>query len=164
MDTNNNGLTFSARLLSPTHLVDTSSICHHTVKPHKLELQFSSGLHYSISYAFRLISLDSPQICPCKRKRRKSRSGSNSNDNSNNNHKNNDKSNSHSAIWRQQYPHSSVHRYMISRVSDQNGVSPLYIMFETHHSGWEPSICYICKCIICVYAWTYMNLLMVWLF
>ena len=26
-----------------------------------------------------------------------------------------------------------------SRVSDQNGVSPLYIMLEIHHSVWEPS-------------------------
>ena len=26
-----------------------------------------------------------------------------------------------------------------SRVSDQNGVSPLYIMLEIHHSGREPS-------------------------
>ena len=25
-----------------------------------------------------------------------------------------------------------------ARVSDQNGVSPLYIMFEIHHSGREP--------------------------
>ena len=30
----------------------------------------------------------------------------------------------------------------ISRVSDQNGVSPLYVMLEIHHSGWEPSICF----------------------
>ena len=29
----------------------------------------------------------------------------------------------------------------ISRVSDQNGVSLLYIMLEIHHSGWEPLIC-----------------------
>ena len=29
----------------------------------------------------------------------------------------------------------------ISRVSDQNGVSPLYIMLEIRHSGREPSIC-----------------------
>ena len=28
----------------------------------------------------------------------------------------------------------------ISRVSDQNGVSLLYIMLEIHHSGQEPSI------------------------
>ena len=28
----------------------------------------------------------------------------------------------------------------ISRVSDQNGVSLLYIMLEIHHSGWKPSI------------------------
>ena len=27
----------------------------------------------------------------------------------------------------------------VSRVSDQNGVSLLCIMFEIHHSGWEPS-------------------------
>ena len=25
------------------------------------------------------------------------------------------------------------------RVSDQNGISLLYIMLEIHHSGWEPS-------------------------
>ena len=31
----------------------------------------------------------------------------------------------------------------ISRVSDQNGVSLLYIMLEIHHSGQEPLIC--CK-------------------
>ena len=30
----------------------------------------------------------------------------------------------------------------ISRVSNQNGVSPLYIMLEIHNSGWEPSICF----------------------
>ena len=29
----------------------------------------------------------------------------------------------------------------ISRVSDQNGVSLLYIMLEMHHSDREPSIC-----------------------
>ena len=29
---------------------------------------------------------------------------------------------------------------IISRVSDQNGVSPLYIMLEIHHSGREPSV------------------------
>ena len=28
----------------------------------------------------------------------------------------------------------------ISRVPDQNGVSPLYIMLEIHHSGQKPSI------------------------
>ena len=28
----------------------------------------------------------------------------------------------------------------ISRVSDQNGVSLLYIMLKIHHFGWEPSI------------------------
>ena len=28
----------------------------------------------------------------------------------------------------------------ILRVPDQNGVFPLYIMLEIHHSGWEPSI------------------------
>ena len=31
----------------------------------------------------------------------------------------------------------------ISRVPDQNGVSLLYIMFEMHHSGREPSIYYV---------------------
>ena len=31
-----------------------------------------------------------------------------------------------------------VYLYCIS--PDQNGVSLLYIMLETHHSGWEPSI------------------------
>ena len=31
----------------------------------------------------------------------------------------------------------------ISRVSDQIGVSLLYIMLEIHHSGWEPSILYL---------------------
>ena len=31
--------------------------------------------------------------------------------------------------------------HLISRVSNQNGVSPLYIMLEIHHSGREPSIC-----------------------
>ena len=30
--------------------------------------------------------------------------------------------------------------FIISRVSDQNGVSLLYIMLEIHHSGREPSI------------------------
>ena len=29
----------------------------------------------------------------------------------------------------------------ILRVSDQNGISLLYIMFEIHHSGQEPLIC-----------------------
>ena len=29
----------------------------------------------------------------------------------------------------------------MSRVPDQNGVSPLYIMLEIHHSGREPSMC-----------------------
>ena len=28
--------------------------------------------------------------------------------------------------------------FFILRVSAQNGVSPLYIMLEIHHSGWEP--------------------------
>ena len=28
----------------------------------------------------------------------------------------------------------------ISKISDQNGISLLYIMFEIHNSGWEPSI------------------------
>ena len=31
-------------------------------------------------------------------------------------------------------------RKNILMVSDQNGVSLLYIMLEIHHSGWEPSI------------------------
>ena len=30
---------------------------------------------------------------------------------------------------------------LISRISNQNGVSLLYIMLEIHHSGREPSIC-----------------------
>ena len=36
----------------------------------------------------------------------------------------------------------------MSRVSNQNGVSLLYIMLEIHHSGWEPSNCvlYFCIC------------------
>ena len=29
------------------------------------------------------------------------------------------------------------------RVSDQNGVSLLYIMLEIYHSGWEPLICFL---------------------
>ena len=33
------------------------------------------------------------------------------------------------------------HQVYNSRVSDQNGVSLLYVMLEIHHSGWEPSIC-----------------------
>ena len=33
----------------------------------------------------------------------------------------------------------------ISRVSDQNGVSPLYIILEIHHSCMEPSVC-SCYC------------------
>ena len=45
-------------------------------------------------------------------------------------------------------PHHEWHRCtvtscgttIISRVPDQNGVSLLCIMFEIHHSGWEPSI------------------------
>ena len=32
----------------------------------------------------------------------------------------------------------------ISRVSDQNGVSLLYIVLEIHHSGREPWICTPC--------------------
>ena len=36
----------------------------------------------------------------------------------------------------------------ISRVSNQNGVSLLYIMLEIHHSGREPSN--LCKSYICV--------------
>ena len=38
----------------------------------------------------------------------------------------------------------------ISRVPGQNGVSPLYIMLEIHHSDREPSI-YVCVC-VCVHA------------
>ena len=35
----------------------------------------------------------------------------------------------------------------MSRVSNQNGVSPLYIMLEIHHSGREPSNCaFSCFC------------------
>ena len=34
----------------------------------------------------------------------------------------------------------------VSRVSDQNNISLLYIMLEIHHSGWEPSIC-VCVCV-----------------
>ena len=35
----------------------------------------------------------------------------------------------------------------ISRVSNQNGVSLLYIMLEIHHSGREPSISlWMCVC------------------
>ena len=37
--------------------------------------------------------------------------------------------------------YSSICYVDISRVSDQNGVSLLYIMLEIHHSGREPSIC-----------------------
>ena len=33
-----------------------------------------------------------------------------------------------------------VYLHYISRVSDQKGVSLLYIMLEIHHSGWKPSI------------------------
>ena len=59
--------------------------------------------------------------------------------------------------------HGSVYLLMFSyylcilRVSDQNGVSLLYIMLEIHHSGWEPSNyavgkhVHLCKCAcICV--------------
>ena len=35
----------------------------------------------------------------------------------------------------------NVMKPKILRVPDQNGVSLLYIMFEIHHSGQEPSIC-----------------------
>ena len=35
--------------------------------------------------------------------------------------------------------YESGHASNILRVSDQNGVSLLYIMLEIHHSGWEPS-------------------------
>ena len=36
---------------------------------------------------------------------------------------------------------SGQHKSIVSRVSDQNGVSLLYIMLEMHHSGREPSVC-----------------------
>ena len=38
-----------------------------------------------------------------------------------------------------------------ARVSDQYGVSLLYIMLEIHHSDWEPSN-YVCLCMtsLCV--------------
>ena len=45
---------------------------------------------------------------------------------------------------------------IISRESNQNGVSPLYIMLEIHHSGREPSIymsVWLCVCVcacVCV--------------
>ena len=45
------------------------------------------------------------------------------------------------------------HACDISRVSDQNGVSPLYIMLEIHHVGREPSnyVCCVCDdCFLCV--------------
>ena len=38
--------------------------------------------------------------------------------------------------------------YLILRVSDQNGVSLLYIMLEMHHSGREPSN-YVCILYFC---------------
>ena len=31
------------------------------------------------------------------------------------------------------------YKYLILMVSDQKGVSLLYIILEIHHSGWEPS-------------------------
>ena len=37
------------------------------------------------------------------------------------------------------FDHFTETSSLFSRVSDQNGVSPLYIMLEIHHSGWEPS-------------------------
>ena len=49
--------------------------------------------------------------------------------------------------------HSCVHMCVfvyISMVSDQNGISLLYIVLEMHHSGQEASI-YMCVCIfLCV--------------
>ena len=55
----------------------------------------------------------------------------------------------------------------ISRVSNQIGVSLLYIMLKIHHSGREPSICihvfvcvYVC---ICMHVWLYMQpLVRIW--
>ena len=38
------------------------------------------------------------------------------------------------------FPTRMVYLNYISRVPDQNGVSPQYIMLEILHSGWEPSI------------------------
>ena len=40
----------------------------------------------------------------------------------------------------------------ISRVPDHNGISPLYIMLEIHHSGQEPLICTVveAKIVICL--------------
>ena len=37
----------------------------------------------------------------------------------------------------------------VSRVSDQNGVSLLYIVLEIHHSGREPSICILAYMALC---------------
>ena len=51
------------------------------------------------------------------------------------------------------YIHTHVYVY-ISSVSDQNGVSPLYIMLEIHHSGREPSNIYI-YIYICIYIYIY---------
>ena len=41
------------------------------------------------------------------------------------------------------HPCSCLTEGNISRVSNQNGVSPLYIMLEIHHPGWEPSIFFV---------------------
>ena len=47
--------------------------------------------------------------------------------------------------------------YPISRVSDQNGVSPQYIMLETHHSGREPSISSLTQAGLHSRLWTYVH-------
>ena len=39
-----------------------------------------------------------------------------------------------------EFPTRMIYLDYISRVSDQNGVSVLYIMLDIHHSGWEPWI------------------------
>ena len=44
----------------------------------------------------------------------------------------------HSRLW-------ACETGTFSRIRDQNGVSLLYIMFEIHQSGQEPSVCAYCK-------------------
>ena len=39
--------------------------------------------------------------------------------------------------------------FFLLRVSNQNGVSPLYIMLEIHRSGREPSLSFFLSCIFC---------------
>ena len=43
-------------------------------------------------------------------------------------------------------------RNSISRVPNQNDVSLLYVVFEIHHSGREPSICSLYSCGFCVFV------------